>query len=458
MAKKDKKKEKPKEESFKTKVVRLLQAILNNLIHVAIFVFIGVFSVTQFRFSQTKLIPDCLTAYPYSNDKVPPEQVHLDYLSNKSKSGDMRSIKAYYPVNYNDKIVSASYLYKVMRILTKSPHSNVLGNYLGTIFSGMTQNYSTVYMSIMSLFNSILPELVIFVFGLVIILIAHIVAILYSTIKGVIAFFTEAGLIYYEKEIIVVNDEKQANWKEGQAGMWEGWNILYSLLFYFILICGLVAIIPTCTTLSLFMFVSIVFTPFFLLRLYTSTKEIDTVIQKNADKMTFGVDSGSSDDKNMKGGADDSDDKENGSKPDDNEDDDKDDKEDDKKNDGNASDEEDDTVNGQPHPNMPKRFTLFSHMKKFIKIYRNFILFIISLFLIMDMARIMGVYAMWTTVFTIIVLWYFTELYKPYKIKDVDKFTTYLLGTDQAEKECKPEKFEQKPKEAEKKWYFLWLM
>ena len=114
--------------------------------------------------------------------------------------------------------------------------------------------------------------------------------------------------------------------------------------------------IPTCTTLSLFMFVSIVFTPFFLLRLYTSTKEIDKVIQKNADKMTFGVDSGSSDDKNMKGGADD--------KDEDKDDDKDDDKEGDKKNDGNASDEEDDTVNGQPHPNMPKRFTLFSHIEE----------------------------------------------------------------------------------------------
>ena len=78
------------------------------------------------------------------------------------------------------------------------------------------------------------------------------------------------------------------------------------------------------------------------------------------------------------------------------------------------------------------------------------------------MGRIMGKYAMWVTIFTIIMLWYFTELYNSYKIKDVDKFTTYLLGTDQADKECKPEKVEPpKKKDSEKnkkKWYFLWLM
>ena len=60
-------------------------------------------------------------------------------------------------------------------------------------------------------------------------------------------------------------------------------------------------------------------------------------------------------------------------------------------------------------------------------------------------------------IFAIIVLWYFTELYVPYKIKDKDKFTTFLLGTGQAEKKCRPPKIKVEEKYYPK-WYFLWLI
>ena len=447
----DKKKSKPKKKTIRQKLHGLLMATINRLINILIMIFIGVFSITQLRLTQTKLFADCVTAEPYTNDTLAPEQVHLDFISNKSKEGDMRSIKAYYPVNYNQNIINNSYLYKVIRILTKDTSSNVIGNYMGTIFSGMAHNYTSVYSSITGLFNSILPELAIFFLGFIVILIAHIISIIYATINGLISFFTKVNMFYFEKDIIEVNGEQQADWKEGEHGMWDGWqNILYSLLIYFILFIGITIIIPTCTTFSLFMALSLLFTPFFLLRLYSSTKDIDAAIEKNANKFTFGTDTDTDTDKNMSGGADDD-------KEDDNETDDGN-SSDENKEDGNASDEEGDVVDGQPHPNMPKRFTLLSHLKKFIKVYRNFILILVSLYLILDMNTFLGPYAMGVTIFAVIVLWFFTELYQAYKIKDKDKFTTYLLGTGQAKKECRPPKVKIEEEEEPKKWYFLWLM
>jgi hypothetical protein len=431
------------------KLQGLLMATITHLINILITIFIGVFSITQLRLTQTKLFADCVTAEPYTDDPLVPEQVHLDFISNKSSSGDMRSIKAYYPVNYNQNLINNSYLFKVIKILTKDVHSNVIGNYIGTIFSGMAENYTTVYTSIAGLFNSILPEIALFFLGFIVILIAHLISAIYSTIKGIISFYTHVNLLFFEKELIEVNGEQQASWQKGEHGMWDtSWNIFYSVLIYIILIIAFTIIFPLCSTFALFMKLSILFTPFFLLRLYSSTKDIDAAIQKNADKFTFGINNTSKPDKNMSGGADD--DKED-TDTDNDDDDDKD------KEEGNASDDEGDVVNGQPHPNMPKRFTLLSHTKKFIKVYRNFILILISLYLIMDMNTFLGPYAMGVTIFAIVVLWYFTELYQAYKIKDTDKFTTYLLGTAQAEKKCRPPKVKDEKQES-KKWYFLWLM
>ena len=444
----EKKKKKPKKLTIWQKLQGLLMSTIQHLINILVIIFVGVFSISQMRLSQTKLFADCITAEPYTNDPIVPEQVHLDYISNKSKSGDMRSIKAYYPVNYNQKIINTSYLFKVIRILTKDVHSNVIGNYTGTIFATMAHNYTEVYSSIVGLFNSILPELALFFLGAILLLITHIVCMLYTTIKGIISCFTNVHLFFFEKEIIDVNDEQQAKWQEGDYGMWDTWpNIWYSLLIYFILFIGIICIIPVCTTFSLFMCISLFFTPFFLLRLYSSTEDIDKAIQKNADKFTFGVNNTSKPDKNMSGGADEEKDETDADTDDDNT----------EKDDGNASDEEGDVVNGQPHPNIPKRFTFLSHLKKFIKVYRNFILILVSIYLILDMYKYLGVYAMGVTIFAIVVLWYFTELYQPYKIKDKDKFTTFLLGTGQAEKKCKPPKIKVEEKYYPK-WYFLWLM
>ena len=436
----EKKKKKPKKITIGEKLKNLLLATINHLINILVVIFVGVFSVTHMRLTQTKIFADCITAEPYTPDPLVPTQVHMDYISNKSKSGDMRSIKAYYPVNYNQKIINTSYLFKVIKILTKDVHSNVIGNYAGTIFASMAQNYTSVYSSIMSLFNSILPELAMFFLGIIVILIAHIVCILYTTIKGVISFYMNAHMFFFEKEIIEVNGEQQANWKKGEYGMWDTWgHIAYSLLLYFILFIGIVCIIPTCSTFSVFMLISLLMTPFFLLRLYSSTEDIDAAIQKNAKKLTFG---GKDTMNDMSGGGEGDD--ENAS--------------DDEGDDENASDDEDDVVDGQPHPNMPKRFTLLSHMKKFIKVYRNLILFVVSIYLILDMKTFLGTYAMGITIFAVIVLWYFTELYQAYKIKDSDKFTTYLLGTGQAEKKCIPPKVETPKKEDPGKWYFFGLM
>ena len=454
----DKKKSKPKKKTIWDKIKGLLLATINHLINILIVIFIGVFSITQFRLTQTKLFADCITAEPYTDDPLVPEDVHLDFISNKSNSGDMRSIKAYYPVKHNQDIINKSYLFKVIRILTKDANSNAIGNYMGTIFAGMAQNYTSVYTSITGLFNSILPELAIFFIGSIVILIAHIISILYATIKGLISFYTKVNMFFFEKEIIEVNGEQQADWKKGEYGMWDGWwNILYSLLIYFILFLGITIIIPTCTTFSLFMLLSISFTPFFLLRFYSSTEDIDAVIETTANKFKLSVNNTSKPGKNMSGGADDDEeDKDDGNSSDEDKDDGN--SSDEDKDDGNASDDEGGVVNGQPLGAMPKRFTLLSHLKKFIKVYRNFILIIVSIYLILDMNTFLGPYAMGVTIFAIIVMWYFTELYQAYKIKDKDKFTTYLLGSGEAKKECRPPKVKVEKKEEPNKWYFLWLM
>ena len=61
----------------------------------------------------------------------------------------------------------------------------------------------------------------------------------------------------------------------------------------------------------------------------------------------------------------------------------------------------------------------------------------------------------------IILVWYGgSTLYKAYKIKSNDKFTSFLMGTNLAKKVCKVPLLKPKDEEEtnDKKWYFLWLM
>ena len=96
----DEKREKRKKKEKKSPLSKALELVINTLkraLEIFIMIFIGTLVVAQSRLSQTGLLPDCLTAEPYQPGEANPEQIHLDYISNKDASGAMRSIKATSP-------------------------------------------------------------------------------------------------------------------------------------------------------------------------------------------------------------------------------------------------------------------------------------------------------------------------------------------------------------------------
>ncbi len=446
----DEKREKRKKKEKKSPLSKALELVINTLkraIEIFIMIFIGTLVVAQSRLSQTGLLPDCLTAEPYQPGEANPEQIHLDYISNKDASGAMRSIKATYPLNYNIKVIHNSYMFRVIKTLTKGPDSSTIGNYLGICLTIMTQAYISVHNSILSTLNSLLPELVIVLLGNLFVAIIGLIAFLFSFFKGILAFFQNVKYFYYDKELIDVDGAQETKWNEGEFGMWDTsntWNWLWTVLIYISLLIGLSIIIPTCLLWTFLVGLTVFFMPFFLMRIYSTEDDINEAINKKADEMTHGGDGDI-----MKGGADneDEDEAENKEEEKDSEDE-----------QGNASDEEGEIVNGQPHPGLPKRFSPISHFKKFIKVYKHVLLYIFALFLILDVFSIFGPYAMAITIFAIIVVWYFGSLFEAYKSKDADKFTTFLMGTNRAKKECKVPFVPKEPEiEDNRKWYFLWL-
>ena len=457
----DEKREKRKKKEKKSplsKAVELVVHTLKKALQIFIMIFIGTLVVAQSRLSQTGLLPDCITAEPYQDGDANPEQIHLDYISNKDNSGSMRSIKATYPINYNTKIIHKSYMFRVIKTLTKGPDSSTIGNYLGICLTIMTQSYISVHNSILSTLNSLLPELVIVLLGKVFIHIVALIAFLFSFVKGIMAFFQNVKYFYYDKELVDVDGSQETKWNEGKFGMWESsetWNWLWTVLIYISLLIGLTIIIPTCLLWTFLVGLTVFFMPFFLMRIYSTEDDINNAINKKADEMTHGGDGDI-----MKGGADDE--NEDAKEEQDGDENDGDEKKDDEKENeddgGNASDEEGEVVNGQPHPGLPKRFSVISHFKKFIKVYRHVLLYIFAFFLISDVLSIFGTYAMAFTIFAIILVWYFGSLFQAYKIKDADKFTTFLMGATRAKKVCKVPFVPKKPEEQDdKKWYFLWL-
>jgi hypothetical protein len=438
---------KKKEKSPLAKAVELVVRTIRRAVEIFLFILIGTLVVAQARIAQTGLLPDCETAKPYQPEgEANPQQIHLDYISNKDNSGAMRSIKATYPINYNIKLIHESYMFKVINTLTKGPDSSVIGNYIGLCLTTMTQGYISLHNSLLSTVNSLLPEIGIVILGNLIQSVIGIVTLLYSLFAGIFSFFQNVKYFYYKKELVEVDGSQESRWEEGDFGLWDyenTWNFLWSLLIYFSLLMGLAIIIPTCLLWTFIVSLTVFFMPFFLLRIYSTEDDINSAINKKAEKFTHGGDGDI-----MSGGADDENDNESDN-----------DEESKTEETGNASDEEDEMMNGQPHPGLPKRFSFISHFKKFIKVYKHILLYIFALFLVIDILSIFGPYAMALAIFSIIVVWYFGSLFEAYKIKDSDKFTTFLMGTTQAKKECKVPFVKKGPDDTyQKKWYFLWLL
>ena len=286
----DEKREKRKKKEKKSPLSKALELVINTLkraLEIFIMIFIGTLVVAQSRLSQTGLLPDCLTAEPYQPGEANPEQIHLDYISNKDASGAMRSIKATYPINYNVKVIHNSYMFRVIKTLTKGPDSSTIGNYFGICLTN-----TEAYISVIILFlapKSFLPELVIVLLGNLFVAIIGLIAFLFSFFKGILAFFQNVKYFYYDKELIDVDGAQETKWNEGEFGMWDTsntWNWLWTVLIYISLLIGLSIIIPTCLLWTFLVGLTVFFMPFFLMRIYSTEDDINEAINKKADEMT----------------------------------------------------------------------------------------------------------------------------------------------------------------------------
>ena len=94
-------------------------------------------------------------------------------------------------------------------------------------------------------------------------------------------------LFFYEKELVEVDGSQETKWKEGKCGPWDGDNWKMSILIYMSLFLGLMFIMPTCSLFSIMMLFTLFFMPFFLLRIYSSTKDINDALKKKAKEMTM---------------------------------------------------------------------------------------------------------------------------------------------------------------------------
>ena len=96
--------------------------------------------------------------------------------------------------------------------------------------------------------------------------------------------------------------------------------------------------------------------------------------------------------------------------------------------------------------------TLF--LKKFILLYKHFILIAVTLMFILDVHKAFGNFPAGILVFAGILLYMFTALYKPLYPKMSDRYTNGLVGSKPAEKMCEPVVI---PEEGEQKnWYEFW--
>ena len=166
--------------------------------------------------------------------------------------------------------------------------------------------------------------------------------------------------------------------------------------------------------------------PFMVTRVYSSSLEIGLAVKKRDDEL-LGENPQETND--MSGGADgDDNDKQNDvtnnqesssdNSPDDN--------------------DSDDEQTSTGKKRKVKIFKFRSQLKKFIMLYKHFILIALTLMFVLDVQKGFGNFAAGILVFAGILLYMFTALYKPLQPKLSDRYTNGLVGTKTATKKCEP--------------------
>ena len=405
----------------KESLVTLIKTIVASGVKLTVHVILGIICIQQCRISQAGILPTCDSTAPYTDEKVVMKQIHMDYITTSEKEVD-KSIKATYPIDTNLQIFQDSYMLRTIRDWTIGSQSSNFTYYMGTCMKGSALAYYSMHKNLYGFINSWCPQWFIMYMSFTIIPIIFQISGFWAFCIFVFGSIMNWGLLL-ELPTIPPDNPTRKSWRYDN-GIWTWPSSPFTLLTLAIVICALPLIAGTGAALAVFLGLSTLFTRTQLL--YSKKGEINDAMMKvsESNDATPVADIDVPDDTNnpppMVGGG--SSDNDIVSKPTPEE----------KK----AAKEAGCNVSNKTTSSKKEIFSITNQISLTFKVYRHIIMIVMTIYMLMDIYSVLGVNYLLSGIFASIIMYYFTDVYKKYKISACDNFTDGIIGYTSSFREC----------------------
>jgi len=425
----------------KETLISLVKSIVISGVKLTVHVILGIICIQQCRISQSGILPTCDSTAPYTDKKIVMEQIHMDYLTTTDKSVE-KSIKATYPIDPNLQLFQDSYLLRTIRDWTIGAQSSNFTYYMGTCMKSSAIAYYSMHKNLYGFVNSWFPQWFIMYMSFTLIPIIFQISGFWAFCVFVFGSIMNWGLLL-ELPTITKENPTRKSWRYDH-GIWTWPSSPFTILILFIVICALPLSVGTGAVLAIFLGLSTLFTRTQLL--YSKKGQINDVMASvsKTNEMSEtehatpveGVD-GSTDatTRPMTGGGTSDNDGDKKPTPEEKQ----------------AAKEASCNISNKTTSSKKEIFSITNQIALTFKVYRHIIMIIMTIYMLMDIYSVLGTSYLLAGIFAALIMYYFTDVYKKYKISACDNFTEGLIGYTSSFRECNLEPAEpMKEEEAER--------
>ena len=407
----------------KEKLVTLVKTIVKSGVKLTVHVILGILCIQQARLSQSGLLPTCVSTAPYTDKDIEMDQIHMDFLTTSDKGVD-KSIKATFPVKENLALFQDSNLLKTIRNWTISAHSNNLTYYFGSCMQAAAISYYSMHSNLYGFVNSWLPQWFIMYMSLAIIPLIFQISGFWAFLVFVFSSLANWGMLL-ELGTVTKENPTRKSWRP-DGGIWTWPSSPFTILVLLIVICALPLTAGAGVGLAILLGLSTLFTRTQLI--YSKKDEIENVMSSKPEEVLSKaipvletVDAepvavGSA----MLGGGSPENDTEKKPTPEEKA----------------AAREESCNVSNKTTSKRKEIFSLTNQISLTFKVYRHIIMIVMTIYMLIDIYSIMGANYLGAGIFAVIFMYYFTDVYKKYKISACDNFTEGLIGYTNSFRKC----------------------
>jgi hypothetical protein len=406
---------------MKEKLVTLVKNIVKSGLKLTVHVILGIICIQQARLSQSGLLPTCVSTAPYTDKDIEMDQIHMDFLTTSDK-GVEKSIKATFPIKGNLALFQDSTLLKTIRTWTISAQSNNLTYYFGSCMQAAAISYYSMHSNLYGFVNSWLPQWFIMYMSFTIIPLIFQISGFWAFLVFVFSSLANWGMLL-ELGTVTKENPTRKSWRP-DGGIWTWPSSPFTILVLLIVICALPLTAGAGVGLAILLGLSTLLTRTQLV--YSKKGEIDealsSVLEASNDIPPVAAEPAdpASPSQPMSGGGSSEKDPDNKPSPEELA----------------AAKEANCKIFNKTNSPKKEIFSITKQISLTFKVYRHIIMIIMTIYMLMDIYSVMGTSYLLSGIFAVLCMYYFTDVYKKYKISACDNFTEGLIGYTNSFRKC----------------------